>query len=171
MKIIDKYYTQNGLTLIEVLAAMVILGIVFIGIMTVFPQMTLFNEKTETKLDTMNLAREEMAKLTSSTYDEADFMDLSQKFKTILNTKEDGSNIYSPNPYTVTKENTNVEYVIYSVVNSKTDFPYTIHVYRNKDLNGTISLYKVILQIKTSSTSPNSETFGYLETTGGATTP
>ena len=52
---------EKGLTLVEVLAALVILGILFIGIMTIFPQMTLFNEKTETKLDTMNLARQEMA--------------------------------------------------------------------------------------------------------------
>jgi prepilin-type N-terminal cleavage/methylation domain-containing protein len=54
---------EKGLTLVEVLAAIVILGIVFVGIMTIFPQMTLFNDKTEAKLDTMNLAREEMAKI------------------------------------------------------------------------------------------------------------
>jgi prepilin-type N-terminal cleavage/methylation domain-containing protein len=167
MKIIEKHHTQKGLTLIEVLAAMVILGIVFIGIMTVFPQMSLFNEKTETKLDTMNLAREEMAKLTSITYEESDIPDLSEKFKEILNTKEDGTAINTPNPYTLTIDNTNIEYIIYSVVNSIDGLPYTIHVYRNKDLNGTISLYKVILQIKTTSTSPNSETYGYLEVTGG----
>lgn len=52
---------EKGLTLVEVLAALVILGILFVGIMTIFPQMTLFNEKTEAKLDTMNLARQEMA--------------------------------------------------------------------------------------------------------------
>lgn len=168
MKIIEKHHTQKGLTLIEVLAALVILGIVFIGIMTVFPQMTLFNAKTETKLDTMNLAREEMAKLTSIKYVQSDTTDLSSKFKDILNKKEDGTIINSPNPYTVTKDNTNSEYVIYTVINSKNDFPYTIHVYRNKDLTGAISLYKVILQIKTNGTSPNSETYGYLEVTGGA---
>lgn len=57
--------TEKGLTLVEVLAALVILGIVFIGIMTVFPQMTLFNNKTEAKLDTMNLARQEMVNITA----------------------------------------------------------------------------------------------------------
>jgi prepilin-type N-terminal cleavage/methylation domain-containing protein len=57
---------ENGLTLVEVLAALVILSVVFIGIMTIFPQMTLFNEKTETKLDTMNLARQEMADLVAA---------------------------------------------------------------------------------------------------------
>ncbi|MFP3323715.1 type II secretion system protein [Planococcus sp. SIMBA_160] len=60
----NKLKSQRGLTLVEVLAALVILGIVFVGIMTVFPQMTLFNNKTEAKLDTMNLARQEMAVIT-----------------------------------------------------------------------------------------------------------
>lgn len=58
---------EKGLTLVEVLAALVILGILFVGIMTIFPQMTLFNEKTEAKLDTMNLARQEMAKISDGT--------------------------------------------------------------------------------------------------------
>ncbi|MFD1030484.1 type IV pilus modification PilV family protein [Metaplanococcus flavidus] len=56
---------EKGLTLVEVLAALVILGILFVGIMTIFPQMTLFNEKTGTKLDTMNLARQEMVEITT----------------------------------------------------------------------------------------------------------
>lgn len=54
---------DKGLTLVEILAAVVILSILSIGIMSIFPQMTLFNAKTETKLDTMNLARQEMAEL------------------------------------------------------------------------------------------------------------
>lgn len=54
---------QQGLTLVEILATLVIIGIVFIGIMAIFPQMTLFNERTEVKLDAMNIARNEMALL------------------------------------------------------------------------------------------------------------
>lgn len=165
MQLLPNRLSQKGLTLVEVLAALVILGIVFVGIMTVFPQMTLFNAKTETKLDTMNLAREEMSKLTSVKYVASDIPDLSVKFKSILNKKEDGTDINTPNPYTITLDNSNSEYAIYSVVNSQYDFPYTIHVYKNKDLNGSISLYKVILQIKTNSSSPNSETYGYIEVT------
>lgn len=56
---------EQGLTLVEILATLVIIGIVFIGIMAIFPQMTLFNERTEVKLDAMNSAREEMALLKS----------------------------------------------------------------------------------------------------------
>ncbi|ANU11321.1 hypothetical protein BBH88_13960 [Planococcus antarcticus DSM 14505] len=64
-----KYRQKNdeGLTLVEVLAAIVILGIFFVGIMTIFPQMTVFNAKTETKLDTMNLARQEMVNISGQT--------------------------------------------------------------------------------------------------------
>lgn len=51
---------EKGMTLVEILAALVILGIVFIGFMTIFPQMTNFNEKTESKLETMNLARNKL---------------------------------------------------------------------------------------------------------------
>lgn len=58
-----QWKTEKGLTLVEVLAALVILGIVFVGVMTVFPQMTTFNAKTEVKLDTMHLARQEMASI------------------------------------------------------------------------------------------------------------
>lgn len=57
---------EKGLTLIEVLAALVILSIAFIGIMTIFPQMTVFNAKTEAKLDTMNLVRQEMERIVSN---------------------------------------------------------------------------------------------------------
>jgi prepilin-type N-terminal cleavage/methylation domain-containing protein len=48
---------EKGMTLVEILAALVILGIVFIGFMTIFPQMTNFNEKTGNKLSAMNEAR------------------------------------------------------------------------------------------------------------------
>ncbi|MGK7377900.1 type IV pilus modification PilV family protein [Planococcus sp. 1R117A] len=58
-----KVGNEKGLTLVEVLAAMAILGIFFVGIMTIFPQMTLFNARTEIKLDTMNLAKQELASI------------------------------------------------------------------------------------------------------------
>ncbi|MCM3710754.1 PulJ/GspJ family protein [Sporosarcina luteola] len=48
---------EKGMTLVEILAALVILGIVFVGFMSIFPQMTNFNEKTEMKLKSMNEAR------------------------------------------------------------------------------------------------------------------
>jgi len=64
---------DRGMTLVEVLAALVILGIVFIGFMTIFPQMSLFNAKTEDKLKTMNLAKQELNNWNGSTYSLSDF--------------------------------------------------------------------------------------------------
>ncbi|WP_153732689.1 type IV pilus modification PilV family protein [Sporosarcina obsidiansis] len=54
---------ENGMTLVEILAALVILGIVFISFMTIFPQMNNFNNKTETKLVSMNLAKKELQEI------------------------------------------------------------------------------------------------------------
>lgn len=48
---------EKGVTLVEILAADTMLGIVIITSMTVFSQMTKFNMKTESKLETMNEAR------------------------------------------------------------------------------------------------------------------
>lgn len=82
---------DRGLTLVEILAAVVILGILFIGIMSIFPQMTLFNAKTETKLDTMNLARQEMALISgeSGWVGKRNISDPSiyEDFKTVLTVK------------------------------------------------------------------------------------
>lgn len=54
---------ESGITLVEILAALVILGIVFISFMVIFPQMNLFNQRTESKMVTMNLAKQELAEL------------------------------------------------------------------------------------------------------------
>ncbi|AIY05150.1 hypothetical protein Plano_1185 [Planococcus sp. PAMC 21323] len=82
---------EKGLSLVEVLAALVILGILFVGIMTIFPQMTLFNNKTETKLDTMNLARQEVSVITgeSEWVGQRDVVDptVYEDFNTVLMTK------------------------------------------------------------------------------------
>ena len=49
---------EEGLTLIEVLASMVILSIVLFSIMAIFPQMGLSNQKVETKIEGVQLARD-----------------------------------------------------------------------------------------------------------------
>lgn len=53
-----KAKNEKGFTLVEVLAALTILGILFISYMTIFPQMTKMNERTGAKLETMNMAKE-----------------------------------------------------------------------------------------------------------------
>lgn len=59
---------ERGFTLVEVLAALTILGIVFISYMMIFPQMVNMNERTETKLETMNVAKKELAIVKSRDY-------------------------------------------------------------------------------------------------------
>lgn len=58
-----KLKNEKGFTLVEILAALTILGIVFISFMTIFPQMSNLNERTETKLQTMNIAKSELVEL------------------------------------------------------------------------------------------------------------
>lgn len=52
---------EKGFTLVEILASLTILGIVFISFMTIFSQMNLFNARTESKLETINLAKRELS--------------------------------------------------------------------------------------------------------------
>lgn len=60
---------EKGFTLVEVLAALTILGILFISYMTIFPQMTKMNERTGNKLETMNMAKETLVEVKTGTKD------------------------------------------------------------------------------------------------------
>lgn len=175
MKIMGKNNTQKGLTLVEVLAALVILGIVFVGFMTVFPQMTLFNAKTETKLDTMNLAREEMNKIVNiDEWNEVNIINNSES-KVILNpfysTLVDTSD---PNTWFEEQQNddgsiTVKEYNRYLLKNNLyNDYTFELLIYIEPDLEGTISLHKTILRVRTSNEKVSSETYGYIEVKEGS---
>lgn len=59
---------NKGLTLIEVLASIVILSIVIISFVALFPQMSLFNEKTEENLDAISIAKEVLVEMKSTKY-------------------------------------------------------------------------------------------------------
>ena len=168
---------RKGLTLVEVLAALVILGIVFIGIMSVFPQMTLFNEKTETKLDTMNLARQEMQKFISvnSSDGSLDFNlfknNMSVKFPsaeyTYLEESERLNMITQLDTKLAIDENTkHYDLLLHG------DFLYVFQTNKIAELNeaemtGLTSINKVILSIFVIENSVvknlSSETYGYLE--------
>lgn len=52
-----KRKNEKGFTLVEILASLTILGIVFISFMTIFPQMSNINDRTAAKLETMNMAK------------------------------------------------------------------------------------------------------------------
>jgi prepilin-type N-terminal cleavage/methylation domain-containing protein len=165
MKITKKYHTQKGLTLVEVLAALVILGIVFISIMTVFPQMSLFNIKTETKLDTMNIARQEMTEfvknasggnVSTPTIIEPKLINQFDVVGTVSNFHRIDDDVSS------TKD----DHYLYSFiarVDGGKEFKFEILVFDQPDLSGAVSLYKTILKIKTIENQLSSETYGYIE--------
>lgn len=168
---------RKGLTLVEVLAALVILGIVFIGVMSVFPQMTLFNEKTETKLDTMNLARQEMQKFISVNSSEGtlDF----NLYKNNMSVKFPGAEYTyledTARLNMITQLSTKLaidENTIHYDLLIHEDFLYVFQTNKIAELNeaeltGLTSINKVILSIFVIENSVvknlSSETYGYLE--------
>ncbi|KOF11781.1 hypothetical protein AC739_02910 [Planococcus glaciei] len=120
---------EKGLTLVEVLAALIILGIMFVGIMTIFPQMTLFNAKTEAKLDTMNLARQEVANIVKA-----------DKWKKLLVSSAVTPDTGIPDYLTQTKMASELATVGYTLTSNesgfdryqkKTDYLYEADVYLN----------------------------------------
>ena len=138
-----KKNTQNekGMTLVEILAALVILGIVFIGFMSVFPQMTLFNAKTKDKLETMNLAKQELVELQESNHllFDKSFFELTSDYERY---------IYDEKGYRF-----EVDYYIQPDLK------------RDSDVAGSISLNKVHIKVKKEGASKQdsiiSETYGY----------
>ena len=131
---------ETGMTLVEILAALVILGIVFVGFMTIFPQMTSFNEKTGTKLSAMNEARILLDDYKNSTYSLADFT--SEKGYT----EKNGAWIR-----TEEREIGEVEYKI----EKQPALP-------AGDAEGEMSLHEINISIQKDS-KVISETFGYIE--------
>lgn len=153
-----KHINDKGLTLIEVLATLVILGIVFVGIMNIFPQMTLFNAKTYTKLDTMNLARQEMSDIKSIKIlptGKVALERITEKLNGIAYTNPVGPNFEDEEEfYEFTKSI--VEY----------GYKYELRFFSNPDFTGeadTPSLHKIHLIIKTAEGVLSSETYGYIE--------
>jgi len=66
----DKLNNTKGLTLIEVLASIVLLSIVIVSFMSLFPQMTLMNNKTEENLQSANVGKELQVELRSYKYEQ-----------------------------------------------------------------------------------------------------
>lgn len=137
-----KAYKEKGFTLVEVLAALTILGIVFISYMTIFPQMVNMNERTETKLETMNVAKKELAKVKSRDYE----LNGENKIK-------DSDNKLKYETYKLSED-------YYNVVLDCYDFK--DHTCSNKkNIKRTPELYKIHIKVY-KDTKLVSESFGYL---------
>lgn len=138
------FQKEDGLTLVEILAAITILGIIFIGFLSIFPRMTEINSQTEVKLETMNLARVELHEIKS---DDGTYL-LSYDREAPLDPEED-SIIF-------TKSVDNLNYkVTYYTKN-------TIEMEPDVNPNPSfIELYQIHLEIKNED-QVISETFGYV---------
>lgn len=151
-------HNKNGLTLIEVLATLVILGIVFVGIMNIFPQMTLFNAKTYTKLDTMNLAQQEMSDIKSLKIlpsVEVPVDRFTKKINEINYAKRVGPKVENGE-----------EFYEFTKIQSGNGYKYELRLFSKPDFTGnanTPSLHKIHLIIKTAEGMLSSETYGYVE--------
>ncbi|MGG0667475.1 type II secretion system protein [Lederbergia citrisecunda] len=131
---------EKGMTLVEILAALVILGIVFIGFMTIFPQMTNFNEKTESKLSAMNEARVHLDNFKNSSYS-IDYF-----------TSENG--YVEKNGSWIRTEESGIGEVEYKIEKQPALLA--------GDAEGELSLHEIIISIQKDS-KVISETFGYIE--------
>jgi len=140
-KIFNKL-NEKGMTLVEVLATLVLLGIVFVGFMSVFPQMTSFNKITETKLETMNLARKELGIILSE----------------------------PPREDFIKEVNKSVKDRIWTDKYNRAEYSVEVDYYTNPDLKpsiiiakaGQVSLYKIHIKV-IKDDHQISETFGYIE--------
>ena len=134
---------ETGLTLVEVLAALVLLSIVFIGFMTIFPQMNNVNNRTEAKLVTMNIAKQELAMLKDS----PSRLDPDKKIKNSMSPDLFETYDLSVDDYNILVDCYDTESQTCSAVGETSRKP---------------KLYKIHLKIEKDG-KLNSETFGYLE--------
>ncbi len=141
MKSTKDVFNERGMTLVEILAALVILGIVFVGFMTIFPQMTNFNEKTETKLETMNLAKIELEKLLKESP--------SDEYLTII--KNDPQGIWTKE-YPSGKNTIRAEYSTKAILSPRNE----------NEKKQPVSLYVLTVKVLEGA-KVKSETFGYYE--------
>lgn len=135
---------EAGLTLVEILASLVILGIVFVAFMTIFPQMTLFNSRTETKLETMNEARIVLEEYKNKTVP-----------KTSLSNAACPNNSWAQLTYAGNHSFKNTHTPIIKVKNCPDVKP------TNAQVRGVVQLHQIHIEIQKSSR-VISESFGYV---------
>ncbi|SKA90868.1 MULTISPECIES: type II secretion system protein [Sporosarcina] len=143
-----KTNNEKGMTLVEILAALVILGIVFIGFMTIFPQMNNMNNRTETKLETMNLAKKVLA----------DFREASPSLPTDYELMPTNANQVSER-YT----RSNKDYFIEVICSPREDSEFNNQKCNNSENNPDrkTDLYKIHIEVKKEEKIV-SESFGYI---------
>ena len=138
----DKLNNTKGLTLIEVLASIVLLSIVIVSFMSLFPQMTLMNNKTEENLQSANVGKELLVELKKLTYESI----------------KNGNNL--PNTNISIDKNSNPILIegTYKSVKVK------ISLYTEVDISGKIQkLHRIIIEVLDDKSTVLTSTYGYIK--------
>lgn len=136
---------QNGLTLIEVLASIVILSIVIVSFLSLFPQITNFNKTTEVNLQAAAIAKE---------------------VRVLVKEEIESINIF-PSKLSFTNERTIMDGV-YSYSGKYNEFEVLIEVQEHpfvgdeSQKNDSRNLYKYKVSVGNSETRVLSKTFGFI---------
>ncbi|WP_187118816.1 type IV pilus modification PilV family protein [Bacillus marasmi] len=144
--------SQKGVTLIEVIASITILSIVFISIINFFPQMGLMNTQNEEKIEGVNYTKQLLVKWKNS--EEVREL-VPDKLENLAKTKENSSDyIYYDD---VLK---NEDYITFKTTRNNLNIE--IHIYTTDELNTSSGAYQIHVLAKDKRGNLMSESFGYV---------
>ncbi|MER2060024.1 MAG: prepilin-type N-terminal cleavage/methylation domain-containing protein [Niallia sp.] len=149
-----KHFIQNdkGISLIEILVSIVLLGILITSFLTFFPQVSSFNQKTDERLTSVTIAKSWLVQAQNSE---------STLYKQLINlTENPTATINTGNlPLTNIKRNSDSIELIFKENN------YFIHLYlfhEEEILQGVNTLYKIRIDVFDKQDKLNSNIYGYI---------
>lgn len=157
-------HNEKGLTLLEVLLTITILTIVLTSILTLFPQISLFNKKTDETFSGINLAKEKIVILENLVRDDHNKSSTEKIFKisnnTLILTQTDKNfSRYKRLNLIENIEENNDAYILKTIDHHLHG---TITIERTPEYEGIYHLYKVYVQINDEKLSKVTSLYGYL---------
>jgi prepilin-type N-terminal cleavage/methylation domain-containing protein len=147
---------EKGVTLVEVIAAMALLSIILIGIMSIFPQMGFINKQNVDKSQAVNSAKQILNEWKSE--DTVNGAIVINALK-----KETPATIDWPIPPEVTPTSTTDPYYTFKISDIKSE----IKIWKSPETgfggeNDLINTYKILVQVKNERDTVIGETYGYI---------
>lgn len=156
---------NKGITLLEVLLSMTILIIVLTAFLTLFPQVSLFNKKSDSALSSINLAKEKIVLLENIVRDDRSKADIDKVFiinnddSLVINyVNKDFASYKLLNLTEDIKEETNT----YVIKTNDNHLLATITINRTPEYKGIFHLYKVYVEIQDENLNEITSLYGYL---------
>ncbi|QUG42244.1 type II secretion system protein [Psychrobacillus sp. INOP01] len=138
----NKLNNNKGLTLIEVLASIVLLSIVIISFMSLFPQMTLMNHKTEDNLQAANVGKELLVEIKKLTFE----------------------SIKNGDSLPITNISIDINSNLTIIDGTYKSFKVKISLYANLDISGEIQkLHRIRIEVLDDKSTVLTSTYGYME--------